>query len=174
MDYFYQTHQTGPFDDDGRWASQGQVCLPLLKAMLKDPFFQQPPPKSTGREYFNATWLQQHLTYHTDVTPIDIQRTLLELTVNTICNALKNLPHNAKKVWVCGGGAYNTFLMGRIKDQSKLEIETTEKLGIAPEWIEACCFAWLAQKTLHHQLSQTPEITGATQASILGAIWPVI
>lgn len=174
MDYFYQTHQSGPFDHNGDWASQGQVCEPLLTHMLKDPFFQQPHPKSTGREYFNAAWLQQHLAQYPDINPTDIQRTLMELTVHTICDALKTLPHNAQKIWVCGGGAYNTFLIDRLEDKSKLKIETTEKLGIAPEWIEACCFAWLAKKTLHHQLSMTPQITGARQASILGAIWPVI
>ena len=92
--------------------------------------------------------------------------------MHTICDALKTLPHNAEKIWVCGGGAYNNFLIERLENESKLKIESTEKLGIAPEWIEACCFAWLAHKTLHRQLSITPPITGANQASILGAIWP--
>lgn len=45
------------YDQDGGWAMQGRVCLPLLQQMLADPYFALPAPKSTGREYFNiAGW----------------------------------------------------------------------------------------------------------------------
>ena len=171
LDDFYQTHHQQLFDDEGQWASQGQVIEPLLNDMLQDPFFQLAPPKSTGREKFNRDWLQQHLHNHRQLSPVNIQRTLLELTVSTITNALQSIPNNATNLWVCGGGAYNRFLLKRLSICSGLSVQTTLPLGIAPEWIEASCFAWLAQQRLLEKSVDTRLITGAQRPLQLGCSW---
>lgn len=54
MDYWAQQHLNTTMDIDGLWAAAGDIDRTLLTPMLADPYFALPPPKSTGREYFNA------------------------------------------------------------------------------------------------------------------------
>ena len=54
----------------------------------------------------------------------------------------------------------------------EINIESSEKHGIHPDWVEAIAFAWLARKTLNKQSGNLPAVTGASQAVILGAIYP--
>src|SRR5699024_5507944 len=71
-------------DAEGAWAASGKVDSNLLARLLDDPYFQQTPPKSTGREYFNLDWLERHLAALDHIpSPADIQATLCELTAIT-------------------------------------------------------------------------------------------
>ena len=99
---------------------------------------------------------------------------MLELTAQTIYNDLNKLHTETEvtEVYICGGGAYNNALMARLKSLiAPRELLSTQALGIAPEWIEACAFAWMAQQTLNHQPSNQPIATGASKAVVLGAIY---
>ena len=49
------------FDAGGAWAAAGKVDVPLLDALLAEPYFDLPPPKSTGRDLFNVQWLEARL-----------------------------------------------------------------------------------------------------------------
>ncbi|MFV2545450.1 anhydro-N-acetylmuramic acid kinase, partial [Escherichia coli] len=73
-----------PYDKEAEWARAGNVILPLLQNLLSDPYFSQPAPKCTGREYFNYGWLERHLRQCPGVDPRDVQATLAELTAGTI------------------------------------------------------------------------------------------
>ncbi|MET0377962.1 MAG: anhydro-N-acetylmuramic acid kinase [Spongiibacteraceae bacterium] len=172
LDGWIQRHRNLDFDRDGQWAGSGIVQADLLSAFLSDPFFATPPPKSTGREHFNAAWLQQHLASQPAQAPVDVQATLAELTARSIVDAIANLPVTANEVFVCGGGAYNRDLMLRL--ERLLHPRTlghTGQLGIAPEWVEAAAFAWLARETLAGRPGNEPGVTGASEPCILGAIY---
>jgi anhydro-N-acetylmuramic acid kinase len=52
------------------------------------------------------------------------------------------------------------------------QLASTEQLGIAPEWVEAVAFAWLAQQTLAGRPGNEPAVTGADKYCTLGAIYP--
>lgn len=164
--------QGQPFDRDGRWAASGQIHQPLLQSLLGDPYFRLPAPKSTGREYFHLPWLEAHLSrLDTAPAPADIQATLAELTALTITSAINALPRRADEVFVCGGGAYNPDLMQRLARQlHPRPLASTARLGLAPEWVEATAFAWLAQQTLERRPGNEPAVTGAAHPCILGAI----
>ena len=84
MDAWIWRQNGKPYDKDAQWASQGKVILPLLQALLSDPFFALPAPKSTGREYFNYGWLERHLARFPGLAPQDVQATLTELTAVSI------------------------------------------------------------------------------------------
>jgi anhydro-N-acetylmuramic acid kinase len=77
------------------------------------------------------------------------------------------------EILICGGGAHNRFLMTRINELAKpnLRVDTTQKYGIDPDWVEAVAFAWLAKQTLERQPGNLPSVTGAKQAAILGGIY---
>lgn len=161
------------FDRDGAWASSGKVDQGLLDGMLADPYFSQPPPKSTGREHFNLDWLLHHLAQRSDLNAEDVQATLAELTATSIVGALAQLPFAAHEVFVCGGGAYNRDLMLRLERLLHPRLlGHTGQLGIAPEWVEAAAFAWLARETLAGRPGNEPAVTGAKRACILGGIYP--
>lgn len=166
-----------PFDDAGEWAAQGQVIEKLLLSLLSDPFFKKVPPKSTGRDLFNADWLNHHLEITGSKTspPADIQATLLALTAQSIAQSLMQYAPLTKKLVICGGGSKNTYLINTLQSLCLFlegPIETTEKFGIDPQAVEAAAFAWLAWSHQVKRPANLPAVTGARGLRVLGAHYP--
>jgi anhydro-N-acetylmuramic acid kinase len=171
LDQWCQRHTGARFDRDGAWAAQGAVIDLLLADMLSESFFHAAPPKSTGRDLFNAQWLAARLPER--YAPVDVQATLLELSAQSIAQAMSRFCTDAKKLYVCGGGAHNRQLMQRLSALlPSLSIGTTAALGLDPDWVEAAAFAWLARARLHQLPGNLPEVTGALGPRILGALYP--
>ncbi len=159
MDDWIQLHRQQPYDPDGQWADSGTPIPTLLETLLQDPYFTRPIPKSTGREEFHRQWLQHHLG-ETVYAAADVQATLLELTATSIARAIEALPAPVAEVYICGGGAYNGALMRRLSGHlHPRPVSTTAALGIAPEWVEAAAFAWLAHQTLAGLPGNLPSVT---------------
>jgi len=171
MDAWIQRHLGHSFDENGEWAQGGRCIDGLLHSLLSDGFFHRKPPKSTGRELFNIAWLESHLTG--SEAPRDVQRTLLELTALSVARAIDTWCKGAKQLYVCGGGAANAALMSRLESAvPEVEVGSTLKLGVDPDWVEACAFAWLDRQALLLQPGNLPSVTGAAGPRILGAIYP--
>ncbi len=173
IDTWHQMHHSTLYDDMGSWASTGSIDESLMNQMLTEPFIQLPPPKSTGRELFNAAWLENHLC-HINQTPQpeDVACTLVEYTARTISSqVISNFPE-CEEIYACGGGVRNSYLMKRLArllpDQV---VASTEELGVAPDWVEAVAFAWLAKQRLEEKPGNLPSVTGARQNCILGGIY---
>ncbi len=162
-----------PFDRDGTWAASGRVDEALLAHLLDAPFFEQAPPKSTGRELFNLDWLQTRLAaFGREVSEADVQATLTALTAEAVARALRRWTPGAARILVCGGGARNPALMLALRERiPDAVIETTGRYGLEPEWVEAVAFAWLARRTLDGEPGNLPAVTGARGPRILGAIY---
>lgn len=172
MDAWVRTHQQLSCDKNGAWAMTGKILPDLLQAMLNDNYFLQPPPKSTGIEYFNLQWVEHFtrlLPKNTD--PADVQATLLELTAQTITLAINSCGYNDKPIYVCGGGVHNQFLMKRLEALHSAKVSSTLELGVDPDWLEAIAFAWFAKNTIEKCCSNLPSVTGAKKAAILGGIY---
>jgi anhydro-N-acetylmuramic acid kinase len=169
MDSWIARHRGASFDQDGGWAASGTVIEPLLKGLLEDPYFAQSPPKSTGPEYFQLAWLTRQLN-GTEALE-DVQRTLAELTVESLARGLEQTP--LAVVRVCGGGAHNTLLLERLGQRLEhVEVTTTEAIGVDPQEVEAWAFAWLAEQTLAGLPGNVPAVTGAADARVLGGVFP--
>lgn len=172
MDAWIWRQKGKPYDKDASWASAGHVILPLLQNMLSDPYFSAPAPKSTGREYFNYGWLERHLAHFPGVASVDVQATLVELTAMTIAEQVQ-LSGGAERLLVCGGGGRNPLLMARLAALLPgIEVSTTDEAGISGDDMEALAFAWLAWRTVAGLPGNLPSVTGASSASVLGAIFP--
>jgi len=173
LDAWYEQHQHGPYDHDGLWGSTGAVNKELLAHLLKDAYFKQAIPKSTGREYFNLVWLQQKLTeFQRPLEPQDIQATLTALTAHSIAQDIHRYASQTKAIYICGGGSHNSSLMTMLQQSlANIAVSTTEKLGLHADWVEACAFAWLAAQTLANKTGNLPDVTGAQRATILGGIY---
>ena len=173
LDQWYQQHHQDLYDENGQWANGGTPDLELLQLLLADPFFYQDVPKSTGREYFNIAWLN-NLLYQLDkpIRAQDVQKTLLLVTATSISDAIQRYAAQTDEVYLCGGGAHNQALIEALAERlPSIQLATTDTLGLAPDWVEACAFAWLASRTLAHQTGNLPAVTGAKKATILGSIY---
>jgi len=172
LDQWIARHRAQSHDEGGQWAASGKSSNPLLEQLLKDPYFEAVPPKSTGREYFNIEWLEQRLQKLPALPAADVQATLLQLTARTIARAIRRFLPQTQETYVCGGGAHNRELMKALAEHlSGIAVATTEALELHPDWVEAAAFAWLAHQTLEGKPGNLPAVTGARRAVILGGIY---
>lgn len=173
LDTWFEQHQHAPYDHDGLWAASGTINKDLLNLFLNDDYFKKAIPKSTGREYFNLTWLTKKLAeFKQALEPQDIQATLTALTAHSIANDINHYSANTKVIYVCGGGAHNSYLMRLLQQRhSNIIVTTTDEIGLHPDWVEATAFAWLAKQTLANKTGNLPEVTGAERATILGGVY---
>ncbi|MFH0130847.1 anhydro-N-acetylmuramic acid kinase [Variovorax sp. VaC1] len=172
MDHWCQTYLGQPFDRGGQWAASGQVLPDLLARLLADPYFSKAPPKSTGRDLFNPTWLAAQLGTAT-MAPADVQATLTELTAHACAADVHCYGKDSKLLIVCGGGALNDHLLERLRALLPgVEVAASNDHGLPPQQVEAAAFAWLARATVRREPGNLASVTGAHGARVLGAIYP--
>jgi len=160
------------YDAGGQWAAQGVTNRDLVQEWLQEPFFQQSPPKSTGRERFGAAYLdrcwQEAQGYN--LSPADFLATLTELTALSIVHSYQSfLPAQPDRVLICGGGVHNTYLISRIQHHlSPIPVESTATWGVNPDFKEAAIFAVLAHWQGLGLPGNLPSVTGAQKSVVLG------
>ncbi len=173
MDAWCQQHTGRAYDADGAWAASGQVHTSLLADLQSDPYFSKLPPKSTGRDLFNAAWLAHKLARHPQVLAVDVQTTLTELTAWACAESVHKSSPSCQTLIVCGGGALNLELMRRLQHGLHgAVVESSDQQGLPPLQVEATAFAWLAQQAVERKTASLKSVTGARGARILGAIYP--
>ncbi len=171
MDVWCRKHTGNSYDADGAWAASGVVHAQLLSQMLEDKYFALPYPKSTGREYFHSGWLYQFPLVH-QLSPQDVQATLLALTTHSICNAINLFP-SLSEVYICGGGAFNLHLMQTLRETLlNVTVSSTDTLGLHPQHVEGAAFAWLAWAFVNRHPGNVPSVTGASREAVLGTLTP--
>ncbi|TNJ32779.1 anhydro-N-acetylmuramic acid kinase [Arenimonas terrae] len=170
MDAWCALHTGQPYDRDATFGRAGSVDDALLARLLAEPWFSEPPPKSTGRDQFQLQWLQDRLG-DSALAPADVQATLCELTAATVARALLETQPATQRVLGCGGGVHNPLLMSRLAARLPgLAVASTASVGLDPDFIEAAGFAWLARETLAGRPGNLPSVTGARGPRVLGAI----
>jgi anhydro-N-acetylmuramic acid kinase len=174
MDHWCKLHTGAAYDDDGHWATTGRVDASLLAALLAEPYFRKPPPKSTGRDLFNVDWLARALaSAPAGLVPADVQATLLELTARGAIDALRVHAPDTRELLVCGGGARNGALMARLAALwPGLVVAATDSAGLPALQVEAAAFAWLARQFCERLPGNHPGVTGAAGLRVLGALHP--
>lgn len=176
LDHWFKLHHpksTKPYDNEGQWAASGRIINPLLDMFLSDPYFSKAPPKSTGREYFTPSWLNEHLACSPEPFQArDVQATLLELTARSITQAIEKYAPSSS-VFCCGGGAHNQHLMARCRSLlPHVHWDNTSALGLNADWVEGVLFAWLAWRYNHQVKTDLTKVTGASRPTVLGSYTP--
>ncbi|WP_311948367.1 anhydro-N-acetylmuramic acid kinase [Halomonas piscis] len=171
LDAWCQRHGHGRFDEDGAWAASGSVDPILLERLLAEPFFHQPPPRSTGRELFHPGWLESHLSG--GESPADVQATLAELTAASVAQGIGQLLGSRPLTLIIGGGgAHNADLCRRLAAHlPRAILRSADDWGWPADWIEAGAFAWLAYRRLNRLPGNLPSVTGAAGERVLGGIY---
>ncbi len=169
MDAWVRKHRKQAFDAGGEWAATGTVNEDLLARFLDYHYFTMQPPKSTGLEEFNTTWLAH---FNIDaLDPADVQATLAELTARSIALHIDRHAPGTGDIFICGGGTHNTNLFARLaRNIPGANIASTQSAGLHPDWVEATAFAWLARRALAGKTGNLPSVTGARRKVVLGAI----
>jgi anhydro-N-acetylmuramic acid kinase len=193
------THGRQQFDRNALLARRGQINERLIRHLMNDPYLKLAPPKSTGREYFGATYVNNLLTFARThkIRHADILYSVTYFTAASIVDALRHfvLPkHKISQLIVSGGGAKNPLLMivlrllftiddlnttsvdsnhlaGRTPFKfERIEIVPSNRFGVPTDAKESFAFAVLAYETFHQRPSNLPSATGARGPAILGKI----
>ncbi|OWT75566.1 MULTISPECIES: anhydro-N-acetylmuramic acid kinase [unclassified Achromobacter] len=177
LDDWCQSQTGQPYDDGGAYAASGKADDNILNYLLSsEPWLKLAPPKSTGRDLFNRTWLDQRLAawagYCRALQPQDIQATLQRFTARTAADAIVAHAPDTREVLICGGGVRNSGLMRDLSDCLQRPVRPTDEVGVPAQAVEAFAFAWLAQAFLDRVPAGLPEVTGASGPRILGALYP--
>lgn len=170
------TNGAWAYDRDGVLAAQGRVDQTLLAKLMREPYLQLKPPKTTGRELFGAQ-------YGADVwdkakarglSDNDIIATLTAFTAHSIAQALNQfLPTRLDQLIVSGGGAQNPTLMKMLRELvAPTQVLRSDDVGVPTQAKEAIAFAMLAHATYLHRAGNVPAATGARHPVILGNITP--
>jgi anhydro-N-acetylmuramic acid kinase len=178
IDHWAGVHGYGRFDANGAWAATGRLNEALLESLASEPWLARTPPKSTGRDLFNVSWLERHLGALRGVRAEDVQATLTAFTVRCIVDSLFTEIARCESLVVCGGGAHNGELMRRLRaalDErggERIELQSSAHWGVQPGEVEALAFAWLAHQFVIGAPGNLPAVTGARGQRPLGALYP--
>jgi len=157
-------------DRDGRLAASGHVNTSVLAELLADPYFADPPPKSTGRERYGAPYAE---ALHGRVPGADGVATAVELTARTVAGAVRRWAPGGGEVVASGGGVHHPVLMASLaRHLAPTPLRRFDQLFFDGDAKEAVAFALLGYLTLHGQPGNLPAATGARGARVLGSVTP--
>ncbi|MDN3297565.1 anhydro-N-acetylmuramic acid kinase [Streptomyces ficellus] len=167
-------HFTGgrlAYDEDGALAARGRVDEALLRRLLDDPYYAQPPPRTTGKELFHLPYLLAALAGHETLPAEDVVATVTRLTAVTVADAARSV--RATEVIASGGGTRNPALMAMLRGElGGIPLYGSDDLGLPPAAKEAYAFAVLGFLTVHGIAGTVAACTGARHASVLGSLTP--
>jgi anhydro-N-acetylmuramic acid kinase len=166
------------YDVDGGLAARGRVLQPVVDQLLAEPYFRAEPPKSTGRELFDAAYVQRLIAlcraHAADITNPDLVATATALTAQSIADAYRRfIPEPVTETLIAGGGAKNATLRRMIAEAvSPLQVTSFDERYFDGEAKEAVAFALLAHLHLEGLAGNVPTATGARGPRVLGMLTP--
>jgi anhydro-N-acetylmuramic acid kinase len=166
------------YDVDGGLAARGRVLQPVVNQLLAEPYFRAEPPKSTGRELFDAAYVQRLIAlcraHAADITNPDLVATATALTAQSIADAYRRfIPEPVTETLIAGGGAKNATLRRMIAEAvSPLQVTSFDERYFDGEAKEAVAFALLAHLHLEGLAGNVPTATGARGPRVLGMLTP--
>ncbi len=165
------------FDRDGAYAAAGRVDRHALRELIgREAFYlMQPPPKSTGRERFGPQLLDAQADVIDKLSLPNGCATLCAYTVATIADSLEYYGPPGGTLVVSGGGTHNAPLLRMLAERLEpagFTIVPSDELGVDADAKEAIAFVVLGYETLRGRPANLPRATGASRATVLGAIVP--
>jgi len=181
-------------DRNGRRAARGRVLADVLDRWLRHPYFNQKPPKTTGREEFGEPFVHRERKRLTSASshPDDWVATATALTARSIAAAYRrflpgvsrtrpaSLPKArgsrgpspaAMELILCGGGAKNQTLVAMLQDElPEATVRKIEDFQIPSQAKEAVSFAMLAKASIDGVPGNLPQVTGATRPVVMGCL----
>ena len=162
------------YDRDGIIAMSGAVQQHVVDALLTHPYFAADPPKSTGRELFDAAYVERFVEMCGAASPADTIATATAFTAQSIADAYRRfIPEPVEEVLVSGGGAKNPALFAMLRERiAPLPLFQFDERYFDGEAKEAVAFALLAHLHLEGRAGNVPMATGARGPRMLGSYTP--
>lgn len=157
-------------DRDGVLSSGGSVVESVVEWVLSHPFFQKPPPRSTGREDFGREYSASLLERFSGVPERDLLTSVLAVTAKTIARAAEVECTGVREVLLTGGGAKNPTLVRLTREALAIPVSIAERGVFAPSHHEPAAIALIAARTIAGLPSSLPRVTGARRACVLGHV----
>lgn len=165
IDDWMMAHLGQAYDEGGMLAASGRVDEDVLRAMLDNPYFAAPPPKSLDRGDFLLEPVR-------GLSAADGAATLTAFTAISVSLALRLLPERPRRLIVAGGGRHNGALMRMISEACGIEAEPIEALGWDGDATEAQGFAYMAVRALNGRTISFPGTTGVAEPMTGGVVHP--
>ena len=174
IDYCVNKYFGLAYDKDGEIGASGTVSDTWLECLLQDEYYFMDPPKSTGREYFSPTYIENVLKFAPE-DERDIVATVTALTAKTIAQSYERFVYpnvSIHEAVICGGGAYNKTLMSMLRTYlpKHIDLTTCEDYGISNNFKEVMAFALLGYCTYYGIPNNLPCCTGANKRVVLGKL----
>eukprot|EP01119_Soliformovum_irregulare_P012980 TRINITY_DN3415_c0_g1_i4.p1 TRINITY_DN3415_c0_g1~~TRINITY_DN3415_c0_g1_i4.p1 ORF type:complete len:300 (-),score=58.58 TRINITY_DN3415_c0_g1_i4:214-1113(-) len=168
------------YDHDGSMGRSGKPNIDMLKQMQEMPYFDQIPPKTTGRELFTKDmvlhWWKK--VEDQELSANDFVSTMTELTAWSIADSYRRYgPQELERIVLSGGGSQNGYLIERLRHHLLLQFDRPfegDAIEIHQHWEskEGQLFAMLAFRCIKNQFGNLPSCTGARSKVVLGKISP--
>lgn len=159
------------YDEDGNEAAKGILQPDLLNDLNAIEFYSQPWPKSLNREWINKVFWPVAKNYR--IAPQDKLATLCEHIAMQIAESIRVIKQhyevNNQKLLVTGGGAFNKFLVGRLREHCALDTEVPDETTV--NFKEALIFAFLGALRLQQKNNCLSSVTGAEEDNAGGAMY---
>ena len=166
LDDFMQQRRGLPFDEGGALAATGKADVAVLAALMDNPYFKRPAPKSLDRNDFHG---KAHRVKH--LSDADGAATLAAFTVESVAAALEHVPSAPRRWLVTGGGRSNLTFMRLLHQRLGVPVEPVEAAGWSGDHIEAQCFGFLAVRSLRGLPLSLPSTTGVPRPMLGGELW---
>ncbi|NLM55287.1 MAG: anhydro-N-acetylmuramic acid kinase, partial [Firmicutes bacterium] len=145
----------------------------LLQELMRHPYFEEKPPKSTGRELFGREF-SERLLQESRCSPEDLVATVTAFTAESIADQYRRfvLPftETIDRVVVAGGGSRNPTLLRMIQERVGCPVYVHDDFGISSDAKEAVAFALMAVAAVERRANNVPRATGAYRRTVLGKI----
>lgn len=164
IDNWMQTHGGAAYDEGGAMAARGQVDAARLAAMMADPWFAVPPPKSIDREQFSIEAVR-------GLSLEDGAATLTAFTAAAVARAVEHLPERPAQIHVAGGGRHNATLMAMLAARTGAQVLSVDGLGWDGDALEAQGFAYMAVRHLRGLAISFPGTTGVPEPMTGGVLF---
>ena len=156
-----------PYDKDGQLAKEGAIIPDLLQKLNLLDYYQQKPPKSLGKEWYDEVFSPVLDSFLSDYSISDLSRTVVE---HIALQIIANVPETARTILVTGGGAHHTFLIQQIQHQrDTLKVIVPDDLIV--NYKEALIFAFLGLLRLEGENNCLRSVTGAQEDCCGGCVY---
>lgn len=161
-------------DDNGAIARSGRASAQVVDELLRDAYFSKRPPKSTGRELFDANYVDRMLAMLGGAERADAVATAVSLTSRSIARAVRDfVAEPCSELIVSGGGARNGALVEQLRsDIAPLRVSLFDDLFYDGEAKEAVAFALLGYLHVARAPGSVTGATGARGPRVLGKLTP--
>ena len=149
-----------PYDRDGEMARSGEINKDLLSRLNDLDFYKIKEKKSLGKE-----WVLENVMPLLDEYDLKTSSLLATFSEHVADQLAKNI---SGEVLVTGGGAYNKFLISRLRAKTSSQIHIPEKTII--DYKEAMIFGFLGVLRLRNEVNALASVTGASRDSCTGLI----